>query len=423
MQRFETRPGPHAQQPGPQAGEKEKRMKLTTLLTAGMLLVQPLSGALAASSDMGAQGTVSGFVVPHEVQEKEPFTFAAKGVIEGEVIEVKTVEGEVVATKKADKYGRIFLAAGLAAGSYLLSHHGGKSSAPLLVGTGGHEGSNPIPTDQVSLSVPPSSCSVSEGLTLSGTGMSGNAEENVIKIGDHEVPVLASTAREVQTGELAGMPCGYQPIHLENTKSGKHADVDKCLVYDLKAKIGRQKLVSGEQTALEFSFLPKEIKAMVSARILSGPVSFKGGKKETQVAVSNGAASLPLIADPAGSGPFRVAFDFAGVSGENSPTAGGQDSKEPCPKTLHKYEPLSGWKSGEKDIPDPDDPKKKKHVYTATQKSACFVHSHCGKTKGHDGDCSFSAKKRCTDKTHPEKTDEKQFDTKEDRDKFLKDNR
>ena len=104
-------------------------MKLNAIVAAGVLTVQALVGpfAMAGMGQAPSGGVVTGFVVPTEVGEKEPFTFAATGVVEGEVISVKTLDGEVVETKKADKHGRVFLAAGLAAGAYLLSASGGKS--------------------------------------------------------------------------------------------------------------------------------------------------------------------------------------------------------------------------------------------------------------------------------------------------------
>ena len=60
-------------------------------------------------------GTVEGLVVPSSISESQPFTFAVEGTVE-QAIEVQTVSGEVVAARRTDKLGRIFLPAGLAAG-------------------------------------------------------------------------------------------------------------------------------------------------------------------------------------------------------------------------------------------------------------------------------------------------------------------
>ena len=53
--------------------------------------------------------------------------------------------------------------------------------------------------------------------------------------------------------------------------------------------------------------------ATVNVRILSGPVKFEGGKMEIDVVVQNGKATVPLVADPAGLGKFRVVYDLEKV--------------------------------------------------------------------------------------------------------------
>src|SRR5688572_1893242 len=102
-------------------------MRLRSYWVAAVLLSHTvLASFAAAGSPSPGQSVVTGFVVPSEVGDKEPFTFATSGgVVEGEVISIQTVEGEVVATKKTDKFGRIFLATGLATGSYLLTRGAG----------------------------------------------------------------------------------------------------------------------------------------------------------------------------------------------------------------------------------------------------------------------------------------------------------
>ena len=109
-------------------------MKRNHALVAIAILIQQIlvAGATAANTPTQSSGKVEGFVTPSNVNAKEPFTFTAQGVVEGEVIDIKTVEGEVVASKKTDKLGRVFVPTGLAAGAYLLTH-GAKSSGHLDV--------------------------------------------------------------------------------------------------------------------------------------------------------------------------------------------------------------------------------------------------------------------------------------------------
>src|SRR5215472_540420 len=59
--------------------------------------------------------SVEGLVVPDNVYDRQPFSFAAPQIA-GEVVTIQTIEGEVVQTTSSDRYGRIFLAAGLPMG-------------------------------------------------------------------------------------------------------------------------------------------------------------------------------------------------------------------------------------------------------------------------------------------------------------------
>jgi hypothetical protein len=284
--------------------------KTNSIACVALLLTQALIPAAAILAG-APQGELTGFVVPSEVHEKEPFTFAGEGVLEGEVITIQTVEGEVIAEKKADKHGRVFLAAGLAGGAYLLTHSGGKKQARLNV----QPPRETPPGPDLKITNPPSAGSLKEGLSLQGEGLTPDAAGNVLTIGGKEVPILAATPREAKTGPLKNLAPGYQPVKLKRG-DGQEAEVAKCLFYDLKASLQKVRIGNGERTTLEFTFLPKNVPVYVSARILSGPVSFEGGKKEIRTEVKNGTAQVRLVADPAGLGAFRVAFSFDSIKDE-----------------------------------------------------------------------------------------------------------
>lgn len=382
-------------------------MRLNTLMAAGILTFQAVLGplAMAGMADQGQPaGVLTGFVVPSEVGANEPFTFAATGVVEGEVISVKTLEGEVVQTKKTDKLGRVFLAAGLAAGSYLLSTSGGKGQSKVEI----QPPRNITSGGPLSLTNTPSISNVADGLTLKGSGMSLDLAQHQITAGGKQFPILAGTATEVKTGPLPTSVCGEGPIELKNTKTGESAKIDNVVFYSLSAKLGRTKLVGGEQTALEFTFLPKSLKASVNARILSGPVSFGGGAKEKMVEIVNGSGRAPLHADPASQGPFRVAYDLTDIVGSGktgAPTEPGNPTREKCPLTKHERMSAGGWHDSETTIPDPDNPGKEKKVYRISRTVSCSIRKSCSKMKGHGGECAFTGASACDAHTITETRD------------------
>lgn len=287
-----------------------------------MLLLQgsawPL--ALAAAAEPVQAQKPSTFVVPTEVSAKEPFTFSVGGVVEGEVVSgnvlegevvsVQTVEGEVVQKAKTDKYGRVYLPAGLAAGTYLLSRsRGSKGSTQITI----KPPKAPTDPSPLKLEDPSKICNAQKGLDLKGQGFSGNAENMTVTIGDKPIPVLAATASEIKTGPLPANLCGHGVVKVRNTKTGESEEIADVTVFLLKGKLGRKQLTGGEQTTLEFTFVPSDEPATINVRIISGPVSFDGGKKEIDVVIKNGKAIVPLVADPAGLGKFQVAYDLVKV--------------------------------------------------------------------------------------------------------------
>ena len=292
-------------------------MRLSAYLSAGLLLCQSVLMPLciAYGANPPPQGEVLGMVVPSTISEKEPFTFSVTGsdTLEGEVVSVQTLEGEVVEKKKADKYGRVFLAAGLAAGAYLVSAGKGKGPGRIEVKPQ-NPPTSPPPSEEFKFIDPPKDCSVKQGLALQGENISPEASNLTLKIGDKEYPVLAATASELKTGPLPKAPTGDFKVGVTNKKTGQSAEIQSVLMYELSAKLGRQKIANSEATTLEFTFKPANRKAKVNIRILSGPVSFEGGAKEKRIEIENGSARVALLADPAGVGTFRVAYDYEGAA-------------------------------------------------------------------------------------------------------------
>jgi hypothetical protein len=281
-------------------------MKVRACLALAALLAPTLVLPLRSPSP---QGQVSGFVVPGQVGANEPFTLAAANAVEGEVISVQTLEGEVVARKPADKHGRIFLATGLAMGTYHLLRGDGKGQGRLEV-----RPERELPNGgELAVSKPPEAFARSQGLTLEGKGMPADASLCRVEIGGKETPVLAATATEIKTGPLSEVKPGFAKVRVQDLEQNQAFQLERVLVYELRAKLGSEKVAQGSRTTLEFEFQPRDVAVFVEARILSGPVSFESGKREMRVEVNSGRAKLPLHANPTDTGPFRVAYDFAGI--------------------------------------------------------------------------------------------------------------
>jgi hypothetical protein len=292
-------------------------MRTISYLTVSLMLLQQAIIPLALAQGDPPKAKPVPLLAPSEIGAKEPFTFAVGGtvegevtsgnVVEGEVISVATVEGVVVEKQKADKYGRVFLPVGLAAGAYLISRaNGSKCSSQIVV----KEARN-IPTgSHLGLTDPPKACNIQKGLGLHGTNLNPKGQAMTLTIAGKPVPVLAATANELRTGPLPASLCGHDAIVVRNADTSESDQIADLTVFSLKARLARQKLVSGEQTTLEFTFAPADTTATINARIISGPVRFEGGGTEKSVKIEHGKASVPLVADPAGFGSFRVAYDL-----------------------------------------------------------------------------------------------------------------
>ena len=78
-------------------------------------------GQGASNPAKGSQSSVEGTVLPDNLHDRQPFSFAAPQAAEGTVVSVSSLDGVVVDSHAADKYGRVFLAAGLPAGLRFLT--------------------------------------------------------------------------------------------------------------------------------------------------------------------------------------------------------------------------------------------------------------------------------------------------------------
>jgi hypothetical protein len=313
---------------------------------------------------------VEGVVVPSKIAANEPFTFAATGVVEGEVISIQTVDGEVVQKAKADKHGRIFLAAGLAAGAYqVLAGSSSKPSGmmtvmpsqnppitanrPITIATGAIPAVNP-PTGELPLQIQnmPTAIRVTDPLSLYGTGISPNAVDMKVQVGpgsDDQAIVLAATESEM----VAVMPMYLDPhigpVKVTNTKTAKDWSSDPdVIIYDLRAQLQRQKLANGDRTVMSVAMRPALDGAEVEASILDGPVRFSNGQQTMTMNTRGGQATFPITAEGLGAGKFHVAASLVNPGVWFAPKVnefGGRSSsaKGHSADTGHGYKGSKKW--------------------------------------------------------------------------------
>jgi hypothetical protein len=267
----------------------------------GMTVVLSVLMAAAVQGAVREAGRESGVVIqPKTIHASEPFTFAATGTVEGEVVQVKTVSGEVVQSGRADKLGRVFLAAGLPAGAYLVSKQ------TMVVKPAA---TTPSQTMSLGLGRIPEAINVSEPLYLNGYGFSPNAADMTV----NGAPVLAATSSEIVSGPNTQQP-GFQALTIVNQATGDTVKSDPVLAYHLQGHLERRKLITGQQTALRLSFEPSNVPVMVRAAVTNGPVNFGQGRTETLVAVNNGAAVVPVHANFGMVGPFDLEWLFEKIA-------------------------------------------------------------------------------------------------------------
>jgi hypothetical protein len=263
--------------------------------------------AIQAAGSMAQSGP--SFVVPSGAEGNEPFTFGLPQFVEGEVVQIQTVEGEVVARVKPNREGLAYLPAGLAAGTYLLSSSGGvrkRTPGKLVIQPISERLPNDLP---FRVANPPQAFNLQDGLRLTGTGWSPNAADMELDHAGTQLPILAASRREVLTGPLPkSVSTGSGPLRLSNLATGEGVIVNDVFAYRMTSHLVKRTLVSGEQTVLEFRMEPNDAQANVRAQVHSGPVRFAGGASEASCLVQNGTGTLPLFSQVGETGPFQLTW-------------------------------------------------------------------------------------------------------------------
>ncbi len=276
----------------------------------------PSNGAASADGSLMVQG----LVLPSRVCEKEAFTFAAQGAVNGEVVQIETLSGEVVAAHKADNYGRVIMEAGaLLAGVYEVVKGSGphaKNCGQLTVVPRPIGSLAPVQTEMVPMSLASSApIRIGSSSSLAGHGFCPNASQMNVQLGDQNAVVLAATNRELKLAPVSAMP-GMQSIKVLNLASGQTAS-SLAMCYSLAGKLSQERVPSGARTMLMVSLEPKNLKADVCASIASGPVDFGAGHQVSTSPVRNGIASFPLYSLPGSAGPFQVQFNLVSFANQD----------------------------------------------------------------------------------------------------------
>jgi hypothetical protein len=271
------------------------------------------AGAFAPAQ---VKSSIEGFVVPDDVHDRQPFTFAVPG--NSGQINIKTLDGVVVDSRPPDKYGRVFLQAGLAAGEYLISRAGGGSDAKEV----GRIEIRPRPSDvlqrtwehppqEVRIVNPPQSLRIGDPLWLSGHGFSPNCADMQADLfassQTHTVTVLAATEDQLKLAPITQMKPGAAELKITNQATHQSAPSQPLFFYDLDGHLQQNKLKTGQETSVVFESQPDSVNMKLHASI-SGQATFSGGRTQLDAVIEHGRLSVPVDASK-GTGGFNIDFE------------------------------------------------------------------------------------------------------------------
>jgi hypothetical protein len=284
---------------------------------------------------------VEGIVVPDNVYDRQPFSFAVPQNA-GSDVSVQTVSGVVVQSAPADKYGRVFLAAGLPAGAYLIagaSKDGGHTAVGRI--EIGQRASDALdrpwehPPQPIQILNVPRAVKLSDSLSVTGHGFNpnsavmqfnlagpaiyGNQDANgqTYTVGPDRIyaitrlTVLAATEDELKSAPVASLSPGLAELTVTNVATGQSTESRRVLLYHMQGHLERRQLKSGsDRTQLVVNTRPENLALKVQASVASGPVDFGGGLREAEAVTNHGQAVFVVHADR-GAGPFQLAWTLA----------------------------------------------------------------------------------------------------------------
>lgn len=267
-------------------------------------LATSLTIVLLTTTSWAQSATDRTFVTPRSIAAKEPFTFAAQGVVEGEVIEVQTVEGEVISSHKPDSLGRVFLESGLAAGSYLLAAGGHRHPALTRLKVVDQVATSPRPCELFKLD---------ELVRLGSQTNHPDARDLSAKLDTGtNIPVLAASSHEVVLAapKTIGIKPGHYSLSVKDSQ-GQTIVEQPAALCQVIVNLMQDKVLSGASTSLVFTMTPKDVAADLLVSILSGPITFQQGAKETTMSLRDGTAMVPVQTLAGQSGRFAIGWMFS----------------------------------------------------------------------------------------------------------------
>lgn len=201
-------------------------------------------------ADIRAGDTITGTVISN---------LASNGMLEGEVIEIKTVEGEVVATKNIKKSSGSETASSnefftftvpQGASSLILSCTGKHIKDGIIKVTPNTNFSSNIPTQPGSFA-PPRLGQTGRDISIPGN-FDGNAGTTTVNIGGRQIPVIAESPRKAVVQIPADTPTGSTDITInEHPANGTPSSQTKPFnVVSLQMKADKLSLMKGERTNL-----------------------------------------------------------------------------------------------------------------------------------------------------------------------------
>ena len=268
-------------------------------------------GRLTANGGDGGGNSIQGLVLPDNLHDRQPFSFSVSQHA-GELVNIQTVEGMVVEASSPDRYGRIFLASGLAAGTYLISssnHTLGKIEVQPRAGDALQHTSK-----SMRLVNSPGALKLSDPFSLRGNGFSPNFGDMQISLsssGMTETPiVLGATEDQLKLAPVQQLRPGAALLKVSNNRTGETIDHNELLLYEIQGNLMRREIKShGDKTQLVIDAKPDNQPLKVKVNVVSGPVDFGDGRKEAKGTTSNGQAVFPVNAEH-GSGAFQLAWEL-----------------------------------------------------------------------------------------------------------------
>lgn len=289
-----------------------KKLFPSTIFIAALLLLLVTGGRAADNNTKANNETVQGIVIPDNIYDRQPFSFAVGESIPGATITLQSVEGVVVQNASSDRYGRVFLSSGLPAGAYLISasHQAlGKIEVKQRAAEALQVSAHPV-----QLQDPPEVIKVSDRFTLNGHGFSpnfGDMSVSLLESGQTEAPIiLAATEDQLKLAPVRQLQPGAAQLKVTNQATGNNTAAYNVLLYDIQGKLVQSTLTGGAQTQLLVTVVPGDLPLTVKANVVSGPVDLGHDRREAEAVTSNGQAIFPVHAEH-GSGPFQLNWALA----------------------------------------------------------------------------------------------------------------